>query len=240
MLTDAHAPLCVVVGERVMNARAVDWRARVELFASMNACARIHPPATRGLARCGCARYLATQIPGVSHEDHRESDPMKTRHVFSTPDLASARRVIAAARALGVANDNISLIARSDIEMETIPDNRLDASTDVVPAAVRGVGVGGAVGLVAGIAAIAIPAIGITVAGAGLITLLGAAIGGWSSALAGSSFPNAVRQTFESEIEAGRILVVIDVERALAAAVDDACTHEGAAQLPFDHPSALE
>ena len=57
----------------------------------------------------------------------------------------------------------------------------------------RGIGVGGEIGLVAGIAAVAIPTIGITVAGAGLITLLGAAIGGWSSALADSSFPNAVR-----------------------------------------------
>jgi hypothetical protein len=122
---------------------------------------------------------------------------------------------------VGVANDDISLIARSDIEMEAIPDNRLDASTDAVPAAVRGVGVGGAIDLVAGIAA---------VAGAGLITLLGAAIGGWSSALAGSSFPNAVRQAFESEIEAGRILVVIDVEHDLAAAVDDVCTRAGATQ----------
>jgi hypothetical protein len=144
--------------------------------------------------------------------------------------LVSARRVIAAARVVGVANDDISPIARSDIEMEAIPDDRLDASTDAVPAAVRGVGVGGAIDLVAGIAAVAIPAIGITVAGAGLITLLGAAIGGWSSALAGSSFPNAVRQAFESEIEAGRILVVIDVEHDLAAAVDDVCTRAGATQ----------
>ena len=164
---------------------------------------------------------------------------MKTRHVFSTPDLITARRVIAAACAIGVADDNIALIARSDIEMEAIPDDRLDASTDMVPAAVRGVGVGAAAGLVAGIAAVAIPAIGITIVGAGLITLLGAAVGGWSSALAGSAFPNSVRQMFESEIEAGRILVVIDAEHNLAAAANDACTRAGATQLPFDEPSAL-
>ncbi len=165
---------------------------------------------------------------------------MKTRHVFSTPDLRCAHHVIAAARAGGVSNHDISLIARSDIEMEKIPDGRLDASTDVVPAAMRGMGVGGAVGLLAGIAAVAIPAIGITIAGAGLVTLLGAAMGGWSSALAGSAFPNEVRQRFESEIEDGNILVVVDMGHALAASVDEACKRAGAIRLPFERPSIME
>lgn len=164
---------------------------------------------------------------------------MKNRHVFSAPDLVSAERAIAAVRAAGVADDDIALIARSDIEMDSIPDARLDASTDTVPAALRGTGVGAAAGLVAGIVAVAIPAVGITIAGAGLLTLLGAAVGGWSSALAGAAFPNSVRQAFEAEIQAGRILVVVDAQPDLAPAVDAACRQAGATRLPFDHPSVL-
>ena len=165
---------------------------------------------------------------------------MKTRQVFSTPVITVAQQVVAAARTAGVDSDDIGLIARSDIEVESIPDHRLDASTDVMPATVRGVGVGGGLGLVAGLVAVAIPAIGLTVAGAGLVTLFGAAVGGWSQALAGSAFPNEVRQKFESEIDAGKILVVIDVEDGLTSAVAEACRRAGATQLPFDRASALQ
>ncbi|MEO7064007.1 MAG: hypothetical protein ABI082_09600 [Dokdonella sp.] len=165
---------------------------------------------------------------------------MKMRHVFSTPDVATAKQAVAALRGVGIPDEDISLIARSDIEMETIPDKLQDATTDLVPAAIRGVGGGGAIGLVAGIAAIAVPAVGITIVGVGLITLLGAAIGGWSTALAGSSFPNEVRRRFESEIDLGRVLVVVDAESAHLEAVDAACIHAGATQLPFEHLSMLE
>jgi hypothetical protein len=162
---------------------------------------------------------------------------MKTRRVFSTPDLDVAQRAIAAARSAGVPDPDLYLIAKSGIEMEQIPEHRKDVTTDFVPAAVRGAGAGGAIGLVAGLIAVTIPAVGITVAGAGLITLIGAAVGGWSHALAGSAIPNPVRRRFEEEIEAGRILVVVDDEQERAAAVDRAIIATGAVQLPFDEPS---
>jgi hypothetical protein len=164
---------------------------------------------------------------------------MKTRRVFSTPDMPAANRAIAAARDAGVADENISLIARSDIEMDAVPDDRIDASSDFVPAALRGAGAGGAIGLVAGLVAIAIPPIGITVAGVGLITLVSAAVAGWSAALAGSAVPNHVRRKFEQEIEAGKILVVIDDDARSATRVNAIVANAGAVLLPFDEPSIL-
>ncbi len=164
---------------------------------------------------------------------------MKHRQVFATPDLTSACEAMAAARAVGVADKDLSLIARSDIEMESIPDDRLDVTTDTVPAALRGAATGGAVGLLGGLAAVAIPPIGITVAGAGLLALVGAAVGGWSSALMGSAVPNPVRREFEAQIEAGRILVVVDDEAERERVVRAAIERTGATALPFDQPSAL-
>ena len=64
---------------------------------------------------------------------------MKTRHVFSVPDLAAARAAMDAARRAGVADDDISLIARSDIELENIPEERKVVEGDFYPAAIRGV-----------------------------------------------------------------------------------------------------
>lgn len=164
---------------------------------------------------------------------------MKHRHVFSTADFASAQRAVNAARALGIGDDNIALVARSNIEMDQIPNERLDASTDTIPAALRGAGVCGALGLGAGVIGVAVPAFGLSIAGAGLLTLVGAAVGGWSGALAGSATPNSVRRAFDSEIEHGRILVVIDDVNARAVQLHDAMDLVGATQLPYEHVSAF-
>lgn len=102
---------------------------------------------------------------------------MKLRRVYSTPDIESAQRVMQAARSAGIDNDALSLIARSDIELEGIPDERKDAKTDFLPAAARGAATGGAAGLVAGLVAIAVPPIGLTIAGAGVMALAGALVG---------------------------------------------------------------
>jgi hypothetical protein len=43
---------------------------------------------------------------------------MKTRQVFSTRDVTAAREAVAAARQAGAPHDAVSLIARSDNEMD--------------------------------------------------------------------------------------------------------------------------
>ena len=144
---------------------------------------------------------------------------MKIRHVFSVADVASARQAMQAARQAGLADDDLSLIARADIELEEIPDKRKLASTDFMPAAMRGAATGGTAGLLAGLVAMVFPPLGVTLAGAALLTLGGAALGTWTAALVGSTVEDPVRRRFEEEIEAGRILLVADGEDpALSAA----------------------
>ena len=63
---------------------------------------------------------------------------MKIRHVFSTPDLDSAQAAMNAALEAGVHDEDILLIARSDIELASIPNERKEADTDLMPAALRG------------------------------------------------------------------------------------------------------
>jgi hypothetical protein len=164
---------------------------------------------------------------------------MKIRHVFSTTSPAAAVEAIAAARAAGVEDDAISLIARHDIEMDEVPGERIDVAADVMPAAWRGAATGGALGIVGGLVGVAVPAIGIPLAGVGLIALTGAAVGAWSSALMGSEVPSQVRREFEAEIAAGRVLVVIDAPREDAATVSAAMRQAGAVELPFEQLTAL-
>lgn len=164
---------------------------------------------------------------------------MKTRHVLSTPDLETARTVMQAARAAGIGQEGISLIARSDIELEAAPEQHKEAGSDFYPAAVRGVIGGGATGLLAGLVAVAIPPVGITLAGVAGLAIAGALTGGWASAMVGASVPDPVRRKFEGEIEAGRILVVLDADKDLLERAEPALVRAGATPLPFDRPTAL-
>lgn len=164
---------------------------------------------------------------------------MKTRHVLSTPDLATARSVMQAARATGIAQEDISLVARSDIELEAVPEQHKEAASDFYPAALRGVIGGGATGLLAGLVAVAIPPVGVTLAGVAGLTLAGALTGGWASALVGASVPDPVRRKFEDEINAGRILVVLDADKAQLLRAEPALARAGGTPLPFEEPTAL-
>ena len=164
---------------------------------------------------------------------------MKTRHVFSTPNLETAQAALAAARAAGVEDNDLLLVARSDIELESIPDNRQEADTDLMPAALRGAGYGGATGLLAGLVAFAIPPLGITLAGAAAIGLVGAMVGTWASALVGASLPDPIRRKFESEIQAGNILLVVDANKDLLMAAEPAIVGAGATVLPYEASTAM-
>jgi hypothetical protein len=165
---------------------------------------------------------------------------MKLRHVYATESLNTARQCVAAARAFGLGDENIAMIAQADVELEKIPDNlRDDSPTDFTPAGVRGAIGGGSIGLLAGLAATAVPSMGITLAGAGVVGLASAAVGAWSSALMGAAIPNEVHRKFEDLIARGEILVALDVDSDDIEAVDQNMVAHGARRLDYETPAAL-
>ncbi|MDQ3038435.1 MAG: hypothetical protein M3Q51_07950 [Pseudomonadota bacterium] len=164
---------------------------------------------------------------------------MKIRHVFSNPDLLTTAAAMVAARGAGIEDADMLLVARSDIELDSIPDSRREADTDMLPAALRGAGYGGATGLLAGLIAVVVPPVGLTLAGAAAVGLAGAMIGTWSSALVGSSLPDPIRVKFEDEIEAGRILLLVDGSEELLARAEPAIVAAGATPLPYETLKAM-
>jgi hypothetical protein len=163
---------------------------------------------------------------------------MKTRHVFATDGVSAAQQALAAARAHGIADDDLSLIARHDIELERIPDDRKQVAMDFMPAALRGSATGGAAGLLAGLVALAVPTMGVTLAGVGALALIGAVVGTWSSSLVGASIPDEVRRTFEREIGDGRVLLIVDGEPKLLPEAEAAIVATGARPLPYQATTA--
>lgn len=72
-----------------------------------------------------------------------------------------------------------------------------------------------------------------------MTAVAGAAVGGWASALVGSSVPDPVRRNFEDDIQAGRILLVIDGDDAQLDHVEPSVVAAGGEPMPFEQPSAL-
>lgn len=159
---------------------------------------------------------------------------MKSKHVYLAQNLAIASTAVSALREAGFDDEDIALVARADIEMERIPDDLRDPRMDFAPAALRGAAGGGAAGLLAGLVAAAIPPLGVTLAGAAALAAVGAATGTWAGSLVGSAIPDPVRRRFEAEIEAGRILVVVDAEPEQESRLDEAMVAAGAVAVPHD------
>lgn len=164
---------------------------------------------------------------------------MKTRHVFSMPDVAAAETAVNALRQAGVPKEAISLIASHEIEQQAIPDDHQETGGDFVPGGIKGLVGGGASGLLAGIVAVTIAPLGLTLAGVAAMTLVGAAVGGWIGMLTGTEEPDTVRRTFEDEIATGHVLLVIDGDKEMLARAAVALLATDATALPFHKPTAM-
>lgn len=159
---------------------------------------------------------------------------MKIRHVFSTPDLDTAIAAMDAARKAGVEDDDLLLVARHDIELETIPNQRKEADTDLMPAAVRGAMFGAGAGLLGFLLAAAFTQMGLTLAGAAGFAVAGAIVGSGAAALFGAALPDPIRQKFDEEIESGQILLLVDGLEDVLLAAEPAINRAGATRLPYE------
>lgn len=165
---------------------------------------------------------------------------MNKRHVFITSDLDHAKRCITELYAMGFDKETISIVAGATTPLDSLPDDMTGASTtDFGGGAVRGAVAGGVSGLLIGLVAAAIPPLGITLAGAALTAGAGVAVGTWSGALVGSSVPAPFIETLQGELDAGRVLVLVDAEDEALADVDIRLRALGARPTDFEQPSAL-
>ena len=164
---------------------------------------------------------------------------------FLVNDTDDAKSVVATLNAAGVENMAISVIAREGTPLDELPTSDPEDDSDVMPAFARGIAAGGATGLLAGIAAMVFPPAGIVVGGAAVLasTLGGASFGAFASALVGASVPNSQLREYESAVQAGKILMVVEVEEERVddtrAILESAHAHVQAISIKDDIPPAL-
>jgi len=133
---------------------------------------------------------------------------------FLVNDTQAAQAAVDILHSADVDDEAISVIANEKTSLDELPNSAPEDESDVVPAVARGVAVGGATGLIAGIAAITFAPAGLVIGGTALLAGAtgGASFGAFASALKGTSVPNSQLRAYEHEVEAGRILMVVDID----------------------------
>ena len=113
----------------------------------------------------------------------------------------------------------VSVLGNESTELSAIPGPG-EFENDVVPASKRGVLVGGATGLLAGLgAALVAPRLAIGGAALALATAGGATFGVLASSLIGSSVTHSQIRDYEQVIERGELLMVVEVADDQEAAI---------------------
>jgi hypothetical protein len=145
------------------------------------------------------------------------------RIYFLVPDLPAAKRIIDELLLARVPEQHLHVIAKRGTPLEDLPEANVLQKTDFIPAVERGLALGGAVGLLGGLVAIAVPP-GMAVVAGGILlatTLTGAGVGAWLSGMVGMNLGNTRLKRFEDAVEAGQLLVLADVPRERVDAIEE-------------------
>ena len=140
------------------------------------------------------------------------------RLYFLLPDINSAKGIVDELLLARIEERHIHIAAADHHALleANLPEASLLQESDFVPAVERGLAIGGATGILAGIAAIALPGAGLVLGGGAIlgIGLAGAGVGAWISGMIGISVPSSRLTEFEAAIQAGELLMMVDVPKA--------------------------
>lgn len=140
------------------------------------------------------------------------------RLYFLLPDINSAKAIVDELLLARIEERHIHIAATDHhaLTEANLPEASLLQESDFVPAVERGLAIGGATGILAGIAAIALPGAGLVLGGGAIlgIGLAGAGVGAWISGMIGISVPSSRLTEFEAAVQAGELLMMVDVPKA--------------------------
>ena len=142
------------------------------------------------------------------------------RLYFLLPDIATTQKVVDELLLARVEERHIHVIAKEGTPLHDLPEASLVQKSDFVPAMERGIALGGGTGVVAGLAALAMP--GVVIAGGALLAmgLAGAGMGAWLGGMIGMDVENSHIKQFQKSLESGHILVLVDVAKSRAEEIE--------------------
>lgn len=138
---------------------------------------------------------------------------MRRRLYFVLPDVDSARRTADDLLLARIDDRHMHFLARRGTDLGELREAGYLMKTDVLHGAGVGAGLGALGGLLLGAAMLLFPIAGTTPhPGVPFVAvLLGSLLGAWIASMAGSSVPNSRLKRFQRDIEAGKVLLMVDV-----------------------------
>lgn len=147
------------------------------------------------------------------------------RLYFLIPGIDSAKTIVDELLLARIDQRHIHIAAADHhaLAEANLPEASLLQESDFVPAVERGLAIGGATGILAGVAAVALPGVGLVLGGGAIlgIGLAGAGLGAWVSSMIGISAPSSRLTEFEDAIKEGGLLMMVDVPKTRVDEITD-------------------
>ncbi len=143
---------------------------------------------------------------------------MKKSVIAIVPTTSQAERIVDDLQRAGIATSDVSVLLP---DKSGTKDFAHEHNTKAPEGAIAGVGagglLGGTLGLLAGVGALAIPGVGPLIAAGPLMAALsgaaaGAAVGGVTGALIGLGIPEFEAKAYEGKLRGGNVLIAVHVE----------------------------
>ena len=138
------------------------------------------------------------------------------RLYFVIPTVQSCREIVNELLLARIEERYMHVMAKDDKVPSDLPQANLLQKSDIVPALERGITIGGATGLFAGILAYSFQSAGLEVGGFAILSicLAGGGIGAWIAGMIGVDVPNTQLKPFTPAINAGNLLLIVDVKKS--------------------------
>lgn len=138
---------------------------------------------------------------------------MRRRLYVMLPDVAAARQLADTLLLARIDDRHMHFLARRDMSLAPLHEAGIWQKTDLRHAGFLGAGLGLLGGALLGVFLKVTPIAGLEI-GVGTLmvcTLLGGLLGAWGATLVGASAPSVKLRQFETELEAGKVLLMVDV-----------------------------
>lgn len=165
---------------------------------------------------------------------------MLRRIYFLVPTVAAAKTIVDELLLARIEERHLHVVAREGTPLEDLPEAKVAQSTDLVPSLQRGAAAGGIAGALAGLLAVTFPPAGLVLGGGALLglTAFGAGFGAWMSSMVGVGLPNSRIERYQSAIESGQLLLMIDLHRDRVEEIEQLVTrHHPEAELEGVDPN---
>ena len=147
------------------------------------------------------------------------------RLYFLVPTIDSASQIVDELLLARVDERHIHIAAKDHHALHDahLPEANLLQESDFIPAVEKGIAVGGATGVVAGLVAMTFPPAGLVLGGGAILGMgvVGAGFGGWVSGMIGISLDNSQIDEFHQAIEDGQLLLMVDVAKSKVDEITD-------------------